>query len=114
MLGVDAALDGVAFDLDLRRQDGAETLTGCDAQLGLYEIDAGNGLGDRMLHLNAGVHFDEVELAILVHEELDGAGVLVADIGEAAAEGLADLFAHLRGDLERRRFFDQLLMAALD
>ena len=53
-------------------------------------------------------------MPVLVHQELDGARVLVADVGEAAAQSLADLFAHLRCDLQRGRFFDQLLMAALD
>ncbi len=96
------------------REDVAEPLARCDAQLRLDEVDAGDGLGDRMLNLDARVHLDEVELAVFVHQELDGAGVLVADLGEAAAEGLADLLAHLGRDLQRRRFFDQLLMAALD
>ena len=95
-------------------QNVVEPLAGGDAQLRLHQVDAGDGLGDRMLHLDAGVHLDEVELAVLVHEELDGAGVLVADVGEAAAEGLADLLAHLGRDLQRGRFFNQLLMAALD
>ena len=44
------------------------------------EIDAGDHLGDGMLDLDAGVHLDEVELAVLV-EELDGAD---ADIAEFA------------------------------
>ncbi len=91
-----------------------ERLTGRDAQLGLDEVDAGDDFGHRMLNLDARVHLDEVELPVLIHEELDGAGILVADFGKAAAEGAADLFAHLRRDLQRRRFFDQLLVAALD
>jgi hypothetical protein len=40
-------------------------------------------LGDRVLDLHAGVHLDEVELAVLV-EELEGAGVAVADSWQAA------------------------------
>ena len=75
---------------------------------------AGDGLGDRMLHLDARVHLDEVELAVFVHQELDRAGVLVADVGEAAAQCAANLLAHLRRDLQRWRFFNELLMAALD
>ncbi len=45
----------------------------------------GDRFRDRMLHLDAGIDFDEVKLAGLVHQELDGAGVGVAD----AAHGLA-------------------------
>ena len=114
MLGVDAALDGVALDFDLWRQNGAEALAGGDAQLSFHEVDAGDGFRDRVLHLDARVHLDEVELAVLVHQELDGARILVADFGETAAQGLADLLAHFGCDLQRWRFFDQFLMAALD
>ncbi len=78
------------------------------------EVDAGDGLGDGVLHLDAGVHLDEVELTGGVHEEFDRAGVLVADVGEAAAERLAEFVAELGRDLERGRLFNQLLMAALD
>jgi hypothetical protein len=91
-----------------------EPLAGRDAQLRLHQVDAGDGFGHRVLHLDARVHLDEVELPVFVHQELDGAGVLVADVGEAAAESLADLLAHLRRDLQAGRFFNQLLVAALD
>ena len=73
----------------------SSALAGGDAQLRLDQIDAGDEFGDRVFHLDAGVHLDEVELAVFVHQELDGAGVLVADFGEAAAEGAANLVAHL-------------------
>ena len=101
-------------NLELGGQNVGEFFAAGDAELRLDQVDAGDEFGDRVLDLDARVHLDEVELAVFVHEELDGAGVLVADLGEAAAEGLADLLAHLGRDLERRRFFDQLLMAALD
>jgi hypothetical protein len=38
-------------------------LAGGDADLALHQIDAGDHFGDRMLHLNARVHFDEVQIA---------------------------------------------------
>ena len=41
------------------------------------EVDARHQLGDGVLDLQAGVHLEEEELAVLV-EELDGAGVEVA------------------------------------
>ena len=65
-----------------------------------------------MLDLDAGVHLDEVELAVLV-EELERAGAAVAD----RAAGLDAALAHdaplARGDAGRRRFLDHLLVAAL-
>ena len=51
-----------------------------------HQIDAGDGFRDRVLHLDARVHLDEVELAVLVHEELDGAGVRVANVAQASQE----------------------------
>ncbi len=114
VLGVDAALDGVAADFELRRKNVTELFAGGDAELCFDEVDPGDGFGDRVLDLDARIHLNEVELAVLVHQELDRSGVLVADMGEAANESLADLLAHLRRDLKRRRFFDEFLMAALD
>jgi hypothetical protein len=65
-----------------------------------------------VLDLEAGVHLEEVELAVLV-EELDGAGVVVAarlgDLDRGLAHGLADLVGEVRG----RGLLDQLLVAAL-
>ena len=51
-----------------------------DPDLGLHDVDAGDHLGDRVLHLDAGVHLDEVEVRpSCVQQELDRAGVDVAD-----------------------------------
>src|SRR5277367_6406563 len=114
MLGVDAALDGVAANLEGLGDDAGKLLAAGDAQLRLYEVDAGDHLGDRVLDLDARVHLDEVELAVFVHEELDSASVLVADVFERALEGLGDIVAQLLRDLQRGRLFDQLLVPALD
>ncbi len=89
-----------------------QRLAGGDAQLQTDDVDAGHQFGDGVLDLHAGVHLDEVELAVLV-QELERAGAAVADRGA----GLADLLAHglalLRGDARRWRFLDDLLPAAL-
>ena len=88
VLGVDAAFDGVAEEADvvlLHRQAAA----GGDADLLVHEVDAGDRLGHRMLDLQARVHLDEVELAVLV-EELDGAGAGIAEIGDRLGAGPAD------------------------
>ena len=80
VLGVDAALDGVAppHDVVLRER---QRLARGDAQLQLDEVEADDHLGDRVLDLQAGVHLEEEELAVL-EEELDGAGVdVVARVG---------------------------------
>jgi len=76
------------------------------------EVDVGDHLGHRMLHLNARVHLDEVEPAVLV-EELDGADAEIFDVAHGARDGLADLVAG--GGIEggRGAFFPDFLMAAL-
>ena len=45
-----------------------------------------------MLHLNAGVHFDEIELAVLI-EKFDGAGAEVFYVAHGFGDGFADLIA---------------------
>ena len=67
-----------------------------------------------MLDLKPRIHLEEIEVAILVDDELDGAGGIVADgLGERHR-----LRPHRRAGLgvdERAwRLFDHLLVAALD
>ena len=68
-----------------------------------------------MLHLQAGVHFQEVELpGGPANDELHGAGGLVVHrLGEGDSL-LAHLLAELRGEKGGWRFLDHLLVAALD
>ena len=85
-----------------------------DADLRLHEVDVGHGLGHRVFHLDARIHFDEIELAGLgVLQEFHGAGVAVfdraADLQRVAAE-----FVALRVREERRRrALDHFLVAPL-
>src|SRR5580765_1571037 len=74
---IDAALDRVAGDLDVALLD-RELFAARDQQLFAHEIDAGDHLGDRMLDLDARVHLDEVEAAVLV-EELERTRAAIAD-----------------------------------
>ena len=71
-----------------------------DEDLRPHQVEAGDDLGDGVLHLDARVHLDEEPLvAVQVVEELDGAGVVVADLAGHADGGVAQ-FAH---DLLRQR-----------
>ena len=66
-----------------------------------------------MLHLNTGVHFNEVVVALIVHQELHGAGVDKADLlGDLHGVG-AQFVAHLLGHGEGGRELHHLLEAAL-
>ena len=67
-----------------------------------------------MLDLQAGVHLEEVELAVLVDDELDRAGALVFDRLGQRHRLLAHRLARLGVEERARRLLDHLLVAALD
>ena len=90
----------------------AQLLAGCDTDLFLDDVHAGDRLGDRMFHLDAGIHLDEIELAVLV-EEFEGAGTTVVDTTAGIGTAVADARNIARGDVRRRRLLDHLLVAAL-
>ena len=85
-----------------------------DADHLLDEVDAGDHLGDRMLDLQARIHLEEIERAVLAGDELDRAGGIVAD-GLGERDGLlAHLAPRRLVEKRRRRLLDDLLVAALD
>ena len=67
----------------------------------------------RMLDLDAGVHLEEVEAAVVGEQEFDRPRADVADRRRGLDGGPADLRAKFGRDRRRRRFLDQLLMTAL-
>ena len=79
VFGVDSAFDRgpAADDVGLLER---QPLAGGDADLRLDQVDAGNHLGHGVLDLDAGVDLDEIEVVVLIDDELDGAGVGVADV----------------------------------
>ena len=89
-----------------------QRLAGGDEQLRLDDVDAGHQFGHRMLDLHARVHFDEIEFVVLV-QELERAGVAVADFPAGPGAALAHGLALLGGQAGRGRFFDDFLVAAL-
>ncbi len=62
ILGVHPALDHVTPQC--RQLEYRKRCSGCDADLLLYQIDPGDHLRHRVLHLDARVHLHEVELPI--------------------------------------------------
>ena len=80
----------------------------------MHHVDAGHRLGHRVLHLQARVHLEKVEVARRVDEKLDGAGAHVADGLAGGDGGGAHLTPELVVDGWRRRLFDDLLEAPLD
>ncbi len=85
-----------------------------DEDLRADEVDAGDLLGHGVLHLDARVHLDEEPLvAVVVVEELDGAGVVVADALGDLDRGLAEVGADIVRQIDRRGDLDDFLMAPL-
>ena len=85
-----------------------------DQQLQPHQVQPRDALGDRVLHLQPGVHLQEEELAVGREEELDRAGVHVADRAGGGGRGCVQLCAQLVGHGRRRCLLDQLLVPALD
>jgi len=46
-----------------------------DQDLTLHQIHPTHQFGDRVFHVDAGIHFNEVQVALFVHQELHGSGV---------------------------------------
>ena len=81
ILGAEPRLDRPAVDREVLLPE-CQRHTGGDLDLRADEVDAADHLRDRMLHLEARVHLEEVPVP-LVQQELDAAG---ADVPDGAAQ----------------------------
>src|SRR5437867_5663028 len=113
ILRVDAALHRVPVEPH-RVLPVAEGIAVGDPDLLAHEVDAGDGLGHRMLDLDARVHLDEVEASVSVEEELDRARADVVDGRRHRECGSPQAGARLGGEQRRRRLLQELLVAPLD
>ncbi len=81
-------------------------------QLPFDQINAGDHFGDRMLDLQPGVHFHEVEI-LTGNDELNSTGTLIIDAASRLHGGFVHVALDLVGQLAGRRFLDDFLVAAL-
>ena len=86
--GVQPDFDGMAVQLDLVLGQWQRAAFS-DSQLPGHQVLAGDQFGDRVFHLQAGVHFQEVEIAVLVHQELDCTCALVTTSQRGSHGGFA-------------------------
>ena len=119
VLGGHPALDGVAVHPQVGLLTHADVGVGegvalGDEDLGPDQVHAGDLLGDGVLYLDAGVHLDEVVVAVPVHQELHGAGVDVAHIlGDLHGVGV-ELVQGVLGDAPGGGELHHLLIPALE
>src|SRR5206468_7378418 len=86
-----------------------------DSKLELYQVEAGDELGDRMFDLQTRVHLEKEELVgTVVDQKLDRARRLVVDrVGDAQRRG-PQARSHRLAETRCRCFLDELLVTALD
>src|ERR687897_987553 len=112
VLGVDPELDRVPVGREGVLRD-LQTLARGHLQLLGDDVDAGDHLRHGMLDLEAGVHLDKVELSARV-DELHGARALVTQGADQVGRGRHESLSYVLRQARRRRFLDELLVAALD
>ena len=112
ILRIDPALNRVPAKFD-RRQHLAKFFARRHPDLRLHQVHARNHFGHRMLHLNARVHFDEIQIAGLLPQKFHGSGAGIAQLLQRIHHLLADFLARRRVHRHRRRFLQHLLVPAL-
>ena len=110
---IDAALHGptVAFDLGLLER---QFFPSGHPDHQLHQIQPGDAFCDRMLDLQTGVHFEKVKALVLADHELHRAGALVLHRLGQLHRLLAHGFACGVADKRAGRFFNHLLVTALN
>ena len=78
------------------------------------QIKPGSQFRDRMFHLQPRIHFEEIEILLLIDQEFDGAGIGVVRRLRDFDGDFAHPAAHVGIDNRRRRFFENFLMAPLN
>src|SRR5262249_36121518 len=113
VFSVDAALDRMSAKLNIALSV-RQTLTGSDHDLVPDDVDAGNHFSHRMLDLNAGVHLHEIEVPFFVDREFKVSDIGISHVFDRLNAPPAYFVSQRRRHDDRWRFFDQLLMPALN
>lgn len=90
VFGVDSAFNCVAAESDVVLGI-SQSGTAGNADLLANDVNAGNGFGNRMLNLQAGVHFHKIETAVF-KQKFQRSGVGVSDFLNSLADDFADFF----------------------
>src|SRR6202162_260644 len=114
MLSIDAALNRMSAMHDRSLQHVFQTLARGQQDLAFHQVYVGYHFRDRMLHLDTGVHLDEVQSPVLIHKKFNCAGVDVSDLRESLAENFSNLVPQLGSYLGGWGLLQQFLMTPLD
>src|SRR5690606_26798244 len=113
ILSINAALNGMTTHLQvflLKRK----FLAARNSQLPFHNVYAKNKLRDRMFNLNARIHFHKIKFTVWRKQKLDGTGINVSELNHSFGNYSHKLCALCRRKTISRRFFDQLLIFALN
>ncbi|MNN16547.1 hypothetical protein D3C81_1296910 [compost metagenome] len=88
VFGIQPHFDGMAIKGHLVLSDW-QRLAARHTDLPGHQVQAGDGFGDRVFHLQAGVHLHEEELAAGIEQELHSASTDIADRLSSLDRGLA-------------------------
>ena len=85
ILGGDSGLNRISghlniilrLDIDLL---GIQRIALCNQHLCLHNINTGNSFRYRMLHLNSGIHLNEIRMVVCVHQELQRSSTAVPNL----------------------------------
>src|SRR5229473_8074380 len=76
VLSIDTAFDGMSLRLIIET---ADRIACRYFYLFFYQVEIHHFLCHAMLYLDTGVHLHEIEIAVFVHQEFNGAYTLVVD-----------------------------------
>src|SRR5699024_3171191 len=113
VLCVDPAFDSKAVHLYIFLPDG-ESIEQCHLKLETDDVDSGNHLGNRMLHLHPRVHLHEVERILFLDVQVfDSACTGIPEPADGGSRPLRNIRTRRIGKDTGRRLLYQLLIIAL-
>ena len=112
ILGIDAGFNGPAVDAHVSLGNWQFIAIG-HTDHEFHQVDTGYQFSHRVFHLETGVHLQEIEVALVVDNELHGAGRLVVHRLRQGDRLLAHLLARCLVKKRRRCFFNHFLVTAL-
>ena len=80
----------------------------------MHQVKSAGQLSHRMFNLQPCVHFEEIEIRVLINQEFDRSGVAIGGCFGYTDRDVAHLTAHCRANDWRWRLLQHLLVTPLD